>query len=234
VESTFVTIRRAIRISIDILFGLEHAHRQDILHRDVKPANFMLQGGLAKLSDFGLAANAAASLTASGAGSPVYCAPEVINDNITTEQTDIYAAGMSLFQLANNIRNLGARISSIDTIKMGRVISSIGYENYVPRRLRYVCNKACAPLPERRYQNVAEMRQAIERLRVKQDWTRLTPEFWQATIKGSDHQLTIEDTPPLEMVYRSNGRRKNANCKIASSVAEAANTVERWVYNNTF
>src|SRR5262249_16027868 len=126
-------------------------------------------GTRAKLSDFGLATNAASSLTASGAGSPVYCAPEAINDNKTTAQTDIFAAGITLFQMANNISNLGALVPSLDIIKLGRVISSVGYKGYVPRRLRYICNKACAIDPAKRYSSADEMRQALERLHVRQD-----------------------------------------------------------------
>jgi serine/threonine-protein kinase len=234
IESGYVTIRKAIKILIDILFAIEHAHRQGILHRDAKPANFLLQGNRAKLSDFGLATTAAASLTASGAGSPVYCAPEVVNDDKTSVQTDLFAAGMSLFQLANNITNLGAKITSIDTIKMGRTIATIGYQAYVPRRLRYICNKACAPDPARRYSNASEMRQALERLRVVQDWERVTAEFWQARINNQDHHMTIEQGAQLEMVYRINGRRRNANCKVATNLSDAAMASENWVYKNTF
>lgn len=234
VENGHVTIRKAIRTLIEILFALEHAHSRGVLHRDVKPANFMLSGNTAKLSDFGLATTAASSLTASGAGSPVYCAPEVINDNITNVTTDVFAAGMSLFQLANNISNLGAKITSLDTIKLGKVITTIGYQDYVPRRLRYICNKACAATPDRRYRNAAEMRQALERLRVKQDWNRTSPELWEAIINHQSHEMAIEQSTQLEMVYRINGRRRNANCKAASTIAEAAAASEQWIYRNTF
>jgi serine/threonine-protein kinase len=234
IEAGHVTVRRAIRILIDILFALEHAHHQKVLHRDVKPANFMLQNNRAKLSDFGLATTAATSLTASGAGSPVYSAPEVVNDDLTNVQTDVFAAGMSLFQLANNIRNLGAKITTIDTIKLGRVIATVGYEDYVPRRLRNICNKACSPDPKRRYASAAEMRQALERLRVKQEWNRVTPEYWLATLKDQTHEMTIEQSNSLEMVYRINGRRRNANCVPASTVECAAAAAAKWVYKHTF
>lgn len=233
IENGYVTTRKAMKVIIDVLFALEHAHRQGILHRDIKPANFMLQGSRSKLSDFGLA-TAAPALTASGAGSPVYWAPEVVNDNITNVQTDIFAAGISLFQLANNITNLGARISSLDTIKLGRVIAAIGYEDFTPRRLRNICNKACAIDPANRYATAAEMRQALERLRVKQDWNRVTPERWEATVRNQAHEIVVEGISPVEMIYRVNSRRRNVYCKTAKTVEQATASAAKHVYSNTF
>ncbi len=234
VETQYISIRHSIKLAIDVLFALGHAHRHGILHRDVKPANILLSGTRAKLSDFGLATSATSSLTASGAGSPVYCAPEVINDNITTAQTDVFAAGMTLFQLANNITNLAANIPSLDTIKMGRVINSFGYKEYVPRRLRYVCNKACAADPARRYTSVDEMRQSLEKLRVIEDWKRPSSAVWQSDIKGNQHEMRVEVGSEIEMVYKINGRRKNSNCQKCTTAERGELAQERWVYQNTF
>lgn len=234
IETEHVTIRRATKITIDTLIALEHAHRQNVLHRDVKPANIMLSDLRAKLSDFGLATTASASLTASGAGSPVYCAPEVINDNRTTIQTDLFAVGMSLFQLANNISNIGAYVPSLDAIKMGRVISTIGYKAYVPRRLRLICNKACSPEPDRRYASAHDMRQALEALRVKQDWTQTGLDIWTTQIGNQHHEMTIEEGSPVEMVYRINGRRRNAYCFPTTSVEKGREAQQQRVYRYTF
>jgi serine/threonine-protein kinase len=235
VETDYVSIRKSIKIAIDLLFALGHAHRQGILHRDVKPANILLAGTRGKLSDFGLATNASSALTASGAGSPVYCAPEVINDNKTNAQTDIFAAGMTLFQIANNISNLGALVPSIDIVKFGHVIPSVGYKPYLARRLRNICNKACANDPAKRYSSADEMRQALEKLHVQQDWDKISAGVWRAKVGGHTHEMTIETSlSSTEIVYKVNGRRRNANCKYCATIEAAALAQETLIYENTF
>jgi serine/threonine protein kinase len=57
VATEFVSIRRAVKILVDVLFGLDHAVRQGVLHRDIKPANIMCFGNRYKIGDFGLASD---------------------------------------------------------------------------------------------------------------------------------------------------------------------------------
>lgn len=98
IKTQFLSARRAIKILVDVLFGLEHAVRQGILHRDVKPANVMCVGRRYKLGDFGIAKT---GLQGSRQGSPVYSAPEVFNKNETSIASDIFSCGIALFQLCN-------------------------------------------------------------------------------------------------------------------------------------
>jgi serine/threonine protein kinase len=83
--------------------ALAHAHRQGVVHRDVKPANVMFDpaSGSVKLTDFGLSRSADAEATRSGLllGSPVYMAPELLGGARADAASDLYALGVLLFEL---------------------------------------------------------------------------------------------------------------------------------------
>ena len=95
--------REALEIIEGVLAGLAAAHEAGIVHRDVKPENVLLTtNNLVKVADFGLArAAAAAGRTRSGMiiGTAAYLAPEQVSRSTSDARTDVYAAGIMLFEL---------------------------------------------------------------------------------------------------------------------------------------
>ncbi|GAA1349386.1 protein kinase domain-containing protein [Falsarthrobacter nasiphocae] len=93
--------RQALLVWRQLIEGLAHAHESGIIHRDVKPDNVLVsERGVAKLTDFGLArAVAEAKTTRTIMGTARYVAPEVIADAASDVRSDLYSAGILLFEL---------------------------------------------------------------------------------------------------------------------------------------
>jgi serine/threonine protein kinase len=101
---------RAVTIAMQVLDALAEAHRKGVIHRDVKPENVFLhregEGEVVKVVDFGVAkmndpASRDRSLTVSGAvvGTPVYMAPERLEDLPYDGRSDVYSVGIMLYEM---------------------------------------------------------------------------------------------------------------------------------------
>lgn len=175
-KGAYVDLTRAHRIMIDTLRGLQHAHGKGVLHCDIKPANIMIGNtGEGKLSDFGLAIPAGVNFQSLGVKDYAYVihlAPEVIRHRKYSVQSDIYAAGVSLYRLVNG----DSYLASLDPLTLRQAVldgdypSRTKYREFVPRPLRALINRAMDPLAGRRFQSADEMRHALERLIIRMNW----------------------------------------------------------------
>jgi len=95
----------AVRVAREIADALGYAHRNGVIHRDVKPGNILLREGHALIADFGIARAASSagvqSLTATGlsVGSPAYMGPEQAAGEDADERSDLYALGCVLYEM---------------------------------------------------------------------------------------------------------------------------------------
>lgn len=96
-----LSVREAVGVTLQIASGLEAAHSNHIIHRDIKPQNIMLaKDGTAKVMDFGIAKAASSNtITASAMGSVHYISPEQARGGFSDEKSDIYSLGVSMYEM---------------------------------------------------------------------------------------------------------------------------------------
>lgn len=101
-------LETAYRLVLDVAQGLRHSHERQILHRDVKPANVFMQGGRAKLGDFGtgtyLGHPFGAPTASERVGTAFYMAPEIFRGEPATIQSDLYSLGILTYEVIGGVR----------------------------------------------------------------------------------------------------------------------------------
>jgi serine/threonine protein kinase/tetratricopeptide (TPR) repeat protein len=182
-ERGAVGLEAAIRITCEILEGLEALHRKQIIHRDLKPSNVFIGTEGVKLVDFGLAlplggSSSGVRLTLPGAvvGTPAYMAPEQWEGRSVGPETDLFACGALLFEMLTGRRAFeGDSIASLCRTILGEqppALTGGGSIDAVDR----VIQKALAKRPGDRYPSAKAMADALAGAKPASDATvRLEP-----------------------------------------------------------
>jgi eukaryotic-like serine/threonine-protein kinase len=164
--------RRVTDVAMQLLRALAHAHAHGVVHRDVKPANVMQgcrPGGGRRLVliDFGLALlRDDAPLTAAGItyGSPSYMAPERLLGHPADARSDVYAVGVTLYELLAGVRPfVGLSVTEIARQHLERVPLPLrGLRRDLPPSLEIAISRALSKDPERRFASAEEMLSTLE------------------------------------------------------------------------
>lgn len=169
-ERGSIAVQTGIDYARQVLGALAYAHAEGVIHRDVTPANIIINGsGDAKLTDFGLAIAATdLRLTRTGApmGSVWYMSPEQVTASSTIDKrTDIYSLGAVLYEILT-----GRKLFDLDTAfavmqsHVGMVPAPPSQRNrYVPPGLDDIVLKALQKEPNARFQSAEEFKLALER-----------------------------------------------------------------------
>lgn len=158
ISTALLSPEQVLELTLQICDALQYAHSQHVIHRDIKPQNvLMTPDGRAKLADFGLARPLhpeATVLTRANVtmGTMAYMAPEQCAGMELDQRADIYALGVMLYEMLTGSRPQGA-------------FEPPSHKARVDVRLDEVVMKAMRQEPERRYQNVSELQQAVSTIR---------------------------------------------------------------------
>ncbi len=161
-----------MRIALQIIGALEHATHFGIVHGDIKPANLLRSAdGTIKLSDFGLASFRESEPSGSVSGTPNYLAPEILDGVPTSIQSDMYALGVTLFELTFGHlpfqlkgRTLRERL---ETHRTAQIEFPEVWPRSVPIAWRDILQRLLDKTPANRYENYQQVVDDISELQPK-------------------------------------------------------------------
>jgi formylglycine-generating enzyme required for sulfatase activity/tRNA A-37 threonylcarbamoyl transferase component Bud32 len=202
-----------VRIMMQLLGALAHAHENKVVHRDLKPANmFLLEDGSLKVVDFGIAHVEASDLTDTGAmlGTPAYMSPEQCLGIQVDHRSDLFSAGVILYQLLTGDRPFTGSVTTI-------IQKVLRQEPLAPSELNptlspawdKVVARAMAKKPEARYESARRFAEAVKTAlvadRVHEDEVR------RKAAEAEEHaQRAAEERSRDESLRRAEDERREA------------------------
>lgn len=154
-------IKEAVGIGIQIAQGMEAAHDNHIIHRDIKPQNIIIsRDGKVKVTDFGIAkATTSNTITSNAMGSVHYLSPEQARGGYSDEKSDIYSLGVTLYEmLSGKVPFAGDNTVSVALLHIqGEAMPLRELDPEIPISLDKIVQKCMQKRPERRYHSASEL-----------------------------------------------------------------------------
>ncbi len=156
-----LTVKEATSIAIQVASGLEVAHNNRIVHRDIKPQNIIIsREGKVKVTDFGIAKSVSSNTnTADTMGSVHYTSPEQARGGYSDAKSDIYSLGIVMYEMVTGRVPFDGETTVVVAVKhlQEDIVSPRVYASDVPVSLEHIILKCTEKSPDRRYQNVTEL-----------------------------------------------------------------------------
>lgn len=157
-----IPVEEIVKLSQQILHGVKHAHERGVVHKDLKTQNILLdEHKNVKITDFGIAdiMDEDVTRTQSLMGTPQYIAPEILNRESLTAQSDLYSVGIVMYEMCvMQVPFVGEKAAYIMIKQMSQPLPSIIAQRAdIPQSLENVIIKATAKKLNNRYQNAKEM-----------------------------------------------------------------------------
>ncbi len=164
-----LSFREAVSIAIQVSLGIEAAHNNHIIHRDIKPQNIIIsKEGKVKVTDFGIAKAATSNtVTSNVMGSVHYTSPEQARGGYSDEKSDVYSLGITLFEMLTGRVPFDGETTVAIAIKhiQESMPSPREYISEIPVSVEQIVLKCCQKAVDRRYQSmgalIEDLKQAL-------------------------------------------------------------------------
>ncbi|MCR5011266.1 MAG: Stk1 family PASTA domain-containing Ser/Thr kinase [Lachnospiraceae bacterium] len=168
-----LSVKEAVSIAIQVGRGIEAAHNNHIIHRDIKPQNIIIsKEGKVKVTDFGIAKAATSNtITSNVMGSVHYTSPEQVRGGFSDEKSDIYSLGITLFEMLtgrvpyNGETTVAVAIQHIQE----EMPSPRDYVPEIPVSVEQIVLKCTQKSPDRRYQSAPELIEDLKKSLISPD-----------------------------------------------------------------
>ncbi len=156
-----LSVKEAISIAIQVSMGIEAAHNNHIIHRDIKPQNIIIsKEGKVKVTDFGIAKAATSNtITSNVMGSVHYTSPEQARGGYSDEKSDIYSLGITMFEMLTGRVPFNGETTVAIAIKhiQEPLPSPREFVSEIPISVEQIVFKCCQKSPDRRYQTMGDL-----------------------------------------------------------------------------
>lgn len=192
-----LSFREAVSIAIQACMGIEAAHKNHIIHRDIKPQNIIIsKDGKVKVTDFGIAKAATSNtITSNVMGSVHYTSPEQARGGYSDEKSDIYSMGITLFEMLTGRVPFDGETTVAIAIKhiQEEMPSPRDYVAEIPVCVEQIVLKCTQKSPDRRYHTMAALIEDLKKslMSPDEDFVRIdTPDESMATRTVSSKDMS--------------------------------------------
>ena len=168
-----LSVKEAVSIAIQVAMGIEAAHNNHIIHRDIKPQNIIIsKEGKVKVTDFGIAKAATSNtITSNVMGSVHYTSPEQVRGGFSDEKSDIYSLGITLFEMLTGRVPFNGETTVAVAIKhiQEPMMSPRDFVPEIPVSVEQIVLKCTQKRADRRYQNAPELIEDLKKSLISPD-----------------------------------------------------------------
>ena len=201
-----LSVKEAISIAIQVAMGIEAAHNNHIIHRDIKPQNVIIsKEGKVKVTDFGIAKAATSNtITSNVMGSVHYTSPEQARGGYSDEKSDVYSLGITLFEMLTGRVPFNGETTVAIAIKhiQEELTSPREFVPEIPVSVEQIVFKCCQKSPDRRYQSMGELIQDL-----KQSLLNPDSDFVKLEDPDEDASTRMISSSDMEQIKRQTERR---------------------------